>query len=30
MNFEDLQKAWQSQDASARVTFNTGALLQHR
>ena len=28
MNFEDLQKAWQSQDASARVTFNTGVLLQ--
>jgi CubicO group peptidase (beta-lactamase class C family) len=28
MNFEDLQKAWQLQDASAKVTINTGALMK--
>jgi CubicO group peptidase (beta-lactamase class C family) len=28
MNFEDLQKAWQSQDASAKVTINTGVLMK--
>src|ERR1017187_5143579 len=28
MNFEDMQKAWQSQDASAKVTINADALLK--
>jgi CubicO group peptidase (beta-lactamase class C family) len=28
MNFEDLQKAWQSQDAGARVTINAAALMK--
>jgi CubicO group peptidase (beta-lactamase class C family) len=28
MNFEDLQKAWQTQDASAKVTINADALLK--
>src|ERR1019366_8604075 len=28
MNFEDLQKAWQSQDASAKVTIDSGVLLK--
>jgi lipopolysaccharide export LptBFGC system permease protein LptF len=28
MNFEHLQKAWQSQDASAKVTINADALLK--
>src|ERR1019366_5328019 len=28
MNFEDLQKAWQSQDASAKVTINADVLLK--
>ncbi len=27
MNFEDLQQAWQSQDATAQVTINAGALI---
>jgi len=28
MNFEDLQKAWQSQDASAKITINADVLLK--
>jgi hypothetical protein len=28
MNFEDLQKAWQSQDTSAKVTINADVLLK--
>jgi Na+/proline symporter len=28
MNFEDLQKTWQSQDASAKVTINADVLLK--
>ena len=28
MNFEDLQKAWQSQDAGAKVTINADVLLK--
>src|SRR5450756_1009914 len=28
MNFEDLQKAWQSQDTGAKVTVNADALLK--
>jgi CubicO group peptidase (beta-lactamase class C family) len=28
MNFEDLQKAWQSQNASAKVTINTDLLMK--
>ena len=28
MNFEDFQKAWQSQDAGAKVTINADALLK--
>src|SRR5713226_7303914 len=28
MNFEDLQKAWQSQDASAKMTINADVLLK--
>lgn len=28
MDFEDLQKAWQSQDAGAKVTINAGVLLK--
>ena len=28
MNFEDLQKAWQSQDPSAKMTINTDALMK--
>jgi CubicO group peptidase (beta-lactamase class C family) len=28
MSFEDLQKAWQSQDASAKVAINTGVLMK--
>lgn len=28
MNFEDLQKAWQSQDAAAKVTINAELLLK--
>jgi hypothetical protein len=28
MNFEDLQKAWQSQDAGAKVTLNADVLLK--
>lgn len=28
MNFEDLQKAWQSQDPSIKVTINADALLK--
>ena len=28
MNFEDFQKAWQSQDAGAKVTINTDLLLK--
>src|ERR1017187_5670619 len=28
MNFEDLQQAWQSQDASAKVTINADVLLK--
>jgi hypothetical protein len=28
MNFDDLQKAWQSQDASAKVTINADVLLK--
>src|SRR4051812_13446464 len=28
MNFEDLQKAWQSQDAVAKVTINSDLLLK--
>src|ERR1035438_9418358 len=28
MNFEDLQKAWQSQDANAKVIINADALLK--
>jgi hypothetical protein len=28
MNFEDLQKAWQSQDPSAQVTINADVLLK--
>jgi len=28
MNFEDLQKAWQSQDAGALVTINSGVLMK--
>jgi hypothetical protein len=28
MNFEDLQKAWQSQDADAKVTINAEVLLK--
>jgi phosphoglycerol transferase MdoB-like AlkP superfamily enzyme len=28
MNFEDLQKAWQSQDAGAQVTINADILLK--
>jgi CubicO group peptidase (beta-lactamase class C family) len=28
MNFEDLQKAWQSQDAGAHVTINAAVLLK--
>ena len=28
MNFEDLQKVWQSQDAAAKVTINTDVLMK--
>jgi hypothetical protein len=28
MNFEDMQKAWQSQDAGAKVTINADVLLK--
>jgi CubicO group peptidase (beta-lactamase class C family) len=28
MNFEELQKAWRSQDAGAKVTINTAALMK--
>ncbi len=28
MNFEDLQRAWQSQDAGAKVTINSDVLLK--
>ncbi len=28
MNFEDLQKAWQSQDATTQVTINAGVLMK--
>ncbi len=28
MNFEELQKAWQSQDASAKMTINADVLLK--
>ena len=28
MNFDDLQKAWQSQDAAAKVTINADVLLK--
>ena len=28
MNFENLQKAWQSQNADAKVTINADVLLK--